>query len=209
MSTPYATPPVTPVVPAKSFDQPKPDEKQVTYADAQREADAAALSVTDAENQLKAALQVRALKVFASPPPSMTPNACGSTILHSRLMLTQSTERSRVNRTFHMPPQPPRPCLCPGCPSLTKEAYCSIHKTAWSRLSASKRGYGRKHQRWRLDILSRRPLCEHCLERGLVAIATDIHHLKRLQSHRELQYVEEFVQTLCHACHSRETIAGR
>ena len=62
MSTPYATPPVTPVVPAKSFDQPKPDEKQVTYADAQREADAAALSVTDAENQLKAALQVRALK---------------------------------------------------------------------------------------------------------------------------------------------------
>lgn len=58
-TTPYVTPPVTPVVPARPVEA-KPVE--VTYADAQREADAAALSVTDAENQLRAALALRAIK---------------------------------------------------------------------------------------------------------------------------------------------------
>ena len=40
--------------------------------------------------------------------------------------------------------------------------HLSKHKQHGSRPSASARGYGRRHQKWRLLILARDPICKIC-----------------------------------------------
>jgi 5-methylcytosine-specific restriction protein A len=55
-------------------------------------------------------------------------------------------------------------------------------------------------------VLASSPLCAECERRGVVTLATDVHHIvaKRDGGLDEIENLEP----LCHACHSRITASG-
>ena len=56
-------------------------------------------------------------------------------------------------------------------------------------------------QKLRAVVLAERPLCEHCVARGIVSLATDVDHRDGDPSNNE----RSNLSSLCHACHSRKT----
>lgn len=71
-------------------------------------------------------------------------------------------------------------------------------------------------QRLRRDKLSRNPLCERCAERGLVAAATEVHHIIPVENGLSRQEKERLMfdgsnlTALCHRCHVKvHTDMGR
>lgn len=70
-----------------------------------------------------------------------------------------------------------------------------------------KNGEGRFYDKriWRDQIrpqkLRRNPLCEHCLERNLTTVATEVDHIDSDTSNN----LPENLAALCHTCHSRKT----
>ena len=57
-----------------------------------------------------------------------------------------------------------RPCTHPGCPNLVGRGPCQDHARARERRRgyAAKRGYGSRHQKQRLIVLARDPICRGC-----------------------------------------------
>jgi len=53
----------------------------------------------------------------------------------------------------------------------------------------------------RAYILAESPLCEHCMDRGLTAPATDVDHISGDPSDNSMANL----QSLCHSCHSIKT----
>lgn len=91
--------------------------------------------------------------------------------------------------------------------------------TTWTRLreqqletlrreSASKRGYDRAWQKTRERVLASRPLCEDCAAEGIVAPATELHHLVKIRVAPELRHDANNLLALCAECHARRTAAG-
>ena len=91
--------------------------------------------------------------------------------------------------------------------------------TTWGRLrqaasetatreSAARRGYDRAWQRTRLRVLSQRPLCEDCAERGDVAPATEVHHRVKIRVAPERKHDASNLVALCAECHATRTAAG-
>lgn len=76
--------------------------------------------------------------------------------------------------------------------------------TAYRRLISSARW-----RRLRRAALSRRPLCQDCLEQGIVEPATEVHHVRPVEealgaAERERRaYDPSNLRPLCHACHLR------
>lgn len=111
------------------------------------------------------------------------------------------------------PWKPKKPCRTPGCKELTSTAHCAQHTptahepSALPRGSSSARGYGRAHQRWRLFILARDPLCVRCLKENppRTTPSTEAHHVDG--DNRNL--AAENGEGLCKSHHSRETSTSR
>jgi 5-methylcytosine-specific restriction protein A len=78
-----------------------------------------------------------------------------------------------------------------------------------ARGSAHARGYDRGWRRLRLWHLARHPLCAHCERDGRVTAATDVHHVEKLAANPRRRLDPSNLQSLCDACHKRETAAGR
>ncbi len=82
-----------------------------------------------------------------------------------------------------MPRRIDTPCCYPGCPSLSRERYCSTHSRvaasddARVRGTAAERGYDARHRQWRRFILARDPVCQHCSARGVIAPASVADHV--------------------------------
>lgn len=106
-------------------------------------------------------------------------------------------------------------CRRPGCRGLVRGGVCSVcgpvrsvraAETDARRGSANERGYGRRWRRLRAAVLASEPLCAECARRGVVTMATDVHHIvaKRDGGADTLENLEP----LCHACHSRITASG-
>jgi 5-methylcytosine-specific restriction protein A len=118
-----------------------------------------------------------------------------------------------------MPTLPKKPCGFPMCPAVVEHGtrYCEQHQAADGRRrreqerlrgSAATRGYDRLWQRFRLKILSERPLCEDCQSAdGRLTPATEVHHLRALRD-GGARLDAENVRALCKACHSKRTAAG-
>jgi 5-methylcytosine-specific restriction enzyme A len=106
-----------------------------------------------------------------------------------------------------MPNKSMHPCNAPGCPKLTTDRHCDTHKRVAEergdkeRGTATERGYGAEHRRWRMMILARDPLCVVCLKEGRTTPSTDADHIDGNQYNRSMSNG----QGLCHACHSRKT----
>ncbi len=107
-----------------------------------------------------------------------------------------------------MPLRPPKQCAKYGCPVLTNETYCAKHRAEYlarvskeyerERATATQRGYGALHRKWRRIILNRDPVCKICGR----APSTEADHIDG--NNRNLSL--ENGQGLCKTCHSKKTV---
>ena len=73
-----------------------------------------------------------------------------------------------------------------------------------------KRRKGRYDATWvrfRIAYLSSHPYCRDCEERGILNIATEVHHVLPLLQRPDLRLDEANMLSLCKRCHSRRTAA--
>ncbi|NSW92832.1 MAG: HNH endonuclease [Firmicutes bacterium] len=110
----------------------------------------------------------------------------------------------------NVPYKPLKPCNYPGCPNLTRERYCEVHKKQEHdyderRGTAAQRGYDVKWQRARKVFLTRHPLCVECQKQGRITSATVVDHIMPHKGNQELFWDETNWQPLCKWCHDRKT----
>lgn len=107
--------------------------------------------------------------------------------------------------------KPMRMCKAPGCMKLTAGGYCPDHKpkaerkdsAAWHHLYTNPR-YGWNNRR--NAQLAREPWCRECAIHGLRVRATDADHVIPHRSNLQM-FLHGELQSLCHSCHSRKTMA--
>lgn len=107
-----------------------------------------------------------------------------------------------------MPKRPKRPCSFPGCPKLTDGRFCEEHAKEeakryekYDRDPAVRRRYGRAWKRIRDSYVEAHPLCEKCLESGLLVPTEEVHHKVPLAeggTHNRANLI-----SLCKSCHAR------
>ena len=104
-----------------------------------------------------------------------------------------------------MPRAPKRVCSEPGCNALVDYGRCPLHARPREdhRPSRHKRGYDSVHERWRMMVLARHPICRMCGVKPSV-VADHIEPLKWGGDWRL-----ENGQGLCKACHNRKTADER
>ena len=111
-----------------------------------------------------------------------------------------------------MPPKLPHPpCNYPGCPELTTERFCPLHKTIASheydryrRRPGHSQTYGYRWRKIRDLYISRHPLCELCEAAGRLTPAAVVHH--KIPVDQGGSHHEDNLQALCKSCHSRLTM---
>lgn len=108
--------------------------------------------------------------------------------------------------------KPLRPCRHPGCPELTRDGYCPEHhpKKARGKASASWRWMYRT-KTWTDELrpsqLLREPFCRECAKHGRRTPGVDVDHIEPHRGDWAKFTDPENLQTLCHGCHSRKTLA--
>lgn len=111
-----------------------------------------------------------------------------------------------------------RECSVSGCSTLTRDKYCSAHKTEgekekkrWISQKDSDeqkerhRLYGRSWQKRRIAWLAAHPWCEDCLVQERYTLATDVHHVIRHEGNKHI-FDTSPLMSLCHSCHSKRTL---
>ena len=107
-----------------------------------------------------------------------------------------------------MPRKPKRSCSYPGCPRPTEGRFCEEHQRIenrryekYDRDPAVRRRYGRAWKRIRDRYVSQHPLCEQCLEHGILRPVEEVHHkipLAEGGTHEESNLI-----SLCKECPAR------
>ena len=115
-----------------------------------------------------------------------------------------------------------RPCAHPGCRELVRSGYCDRHRPSdRSRRSADAADWHRWYEKpiWRFDLrpaqLLAEPFCRECTARAgrerrpelLRVPATDVDHITPHRGDWKIFTDRSNLQSLCHACHSRKTLA--
>ena len=70
-----------------------------------------------------------------------------------------------------------------------------------ARGSANERGYDRRWQGIRLNYLKHNPLCAECSKKGIIKIASEVHHIKPLADGGS--HDTDNLMSVCHKCHSK------
>ena len=114
-----------------------------------------------------------------------------------------------------MPRKPKKPCAYQGCPNLTDDRYCDVHKhlekkeandyNRYSRDPDSNKRYGRAWKRIRDRHVSTHPLCEVCKEHGRLTPVEEVHHIVPLTEGGTNK--KDNLLSVCHSCHMK--IHGR
>ena len=112
-----------------------------------------------------------------------------------------------------MPHKPKHPCGYPGCPNLTNDRFCDVHKkkvdstyNKYERDNFSRTFYN--SPRWRelrKRKLSISPLCEECKKNGTFVKATMVDHITPIKQGGEAFDINN-LQSLCWSCHSRKSV---
>lgn len=115
-----------------------------------------------------------------------------------------------------------RPCAHPGCRQLVRAGYCDKHRPRdRARRSADAAAWHTWYTLpiWRDDLrpgqLLREPFCRECSSRAaldglphlLRVRATDVDHIEPHRGDWSKFTDRNNLQSLCHACHSRKTMA--
>jgi 5-methylcytosine-specific restriction protein A len=106
-----------------------------------------------------------------------------------------------------------KPCSKPGCPELITEGrFCDKHRkeeykkyNKYHRDPRSNSRYGRRWREIRNLYISAHPLCERCLEIGLLVPAEHVHHITPLDKGGDDD--EKNLMSLCNSCHSSFTLS--
>lgn len=113
-----------------------------------------------------------------------------------------------------MPNSPPTVCPCGGRRTAGVCDRCGPVKRRnqkdydRNRGTSCERGYDYQWQKFRERYLMRNPLCCDCKEVGVIAAATDIHHVMKLKDHPEYKYDEAWLMALCKMHHDKRTARG-
>jgi 5-methylcytosine-specific restriction protein A len=81
------------------------------------------------------------------------------------------------------------------------------HRAPHSR-TTKERGYGWDWQQFRANVLAGEPLCQDCLECGVVAPAEELHHVVKIKDAPHLRLDVSNVRPLCGRCHDARTARG-
>ena len=102
-----------------------------------------------------------------------------------------------------MPRKPLQPCAHPGCPNLSDERYCELHRKEheYKRNPESNKKYGRAWKRIRDKYIKEHPLCEMCEKEGRLVPAEEIHHI--LPVSRGGTHSRDNLMALCRSCHNK------
>ena len=112
-----------------------------------------------------------------------------------------------------MAQRPLRPCKHPGCRTLTADTWCDAHRPARTERGAESASWQWLYNTdlWRKQLrpeqLLREPWCRECARRGLRVPATEVDHITDHRGDPKLFAEVANLQSLCHGCHSRKTLA--
>ena len=113
-------------------------------------------------------------------------------------------------RSPPMPSRLPRYCSYPGCPELTTERFCALHRKQHNRdYNQRNRSpdhnkiYGRRWHTIRDAYIAWHPLCELCEAAGKLVPADVVHH--KLPVNDGGDHSDSNLQSLCNSCHGRVT----
>jgi 5-methylcytosine-specific restriction protein A len=104
-----------------------------------------------------------------------------------------------------------KPCARAGCPNVVDRGFCAEHASSSSaamsereRLSAAKRGYGRKWQKYSAARLKSHPLCVDPDKRhdGRQVAATCTDHVIPHKGNMVLFWDRKNHQSLCDGCNA-------
>lgn len=117
---------------------------------------------------------------------------------------------------------PLMPCGHSGCPELVRGGgYCDKHRKEYKRTRRALRPerveskeyhnlyYTKRWRTMRAEQLIAEPFCRECGRHGVRQRATDVDHIKAHRGDLKLFYDKSNLQSLCHECHSRKTMAER
>lgn len=117
---------------------------------------------------------------------------------------------------------PLKPCRRAGCAELVRGGgYCAKHqiKTAQVRRSVQEERkssaayhnlyFSRRWRELRASQLLAEPFCRECAKIGERTRATDVDHIKPHKGDKRIFFDPSNLQSLCHSCHSRKTMAER
>lgn len=76
------------------------------------------------------------------------------------------------------------------------------------RGTSEERGYDWTWRKFSERYRAENPLCQVCLERGIVKPSEQVHHKRKLSEHPELKYDPDNLAALCERCHSEITAKG-
>jgi len=115
-----------------------------------------------------------------------------------------------------MPYKPLHPCNHPGCPNLTRERFCDVHRkqehsnyNKYTRDKVATAFYNSPAWRSLSKLkLARDPFCEICRGRGEFVKATCVDHVKEMRDDGVALDIEN-LQSLCQSCHSRKSLLER
>ena len=109
-----------------------------------------------------------------------------------------------------MPCAPPIACLCGGRRTNGVCDRCEPRKSQHdkTRGHAAARGYDYQWQKFRKQYLTYHPLCLDCQAIGIVAGATDVHHVRKLRDQPDAKYDDENLMPLCSLHHDQRTARG-
>jgi 5-methylcytosine-specific restriction protein A len=107
-----------------------------------------------------------------------------------------------------VPHKPKKPCSYPGCPNLTDETYCEVHKNMvakqynkFQRSPDHAKKYGRGWKRIRDRYVKAHPLCERCLAEGRMTPVEEVHHI--LSVNRGGTNEDVNLMSVCKSCHNK------
>ena len=108
--------------------------------------------------------------------------------------------------------KPLRPCRHPGCCELVADGYCELHRPKRARGEESQSWHWMYlTEEWMKDLrptqLLTEPFCRECARRGDRTRATEVDHVEPHRGDWERFRDRSNLQSLCHSCHSRKTLA--
>lgn len=111
-----------------------------------------------------------------------------------------------------MPSKPKKPCAYPGCPNLSDQRYCELHRAdARRQYDKARRDpdvnktYGRTWRKIRARYVAAHPLCEQCLKEGKLVPVEEVHHI--LPVNRGGSHSFDNLMSLCHSCHEKMEVS--
>lgn len=106
-----------------------------------------------------------------------------------------------------------RPCLEPGCPTLTRQGRCLVHARGRERQRDTdapwRAWYGTaRWQALRRQVLSEEPTCRTCRAEDFVTAATEVDHIVKHDGDPLRFWDRDNLAGLCASCHAKKTRAG-